>query len=173
MPALSNSPQLRLGRLFPMVIRPIAMPAKPQMWTPYSQTLRSLGQRPPACICRSSRVKSFSSSAKLHRQQKEYRDSFGTRLRKALGETRVKWYPIPVGLGIGFLGLGQLYRINQREKARRRDEEWEEDGQLSFSGSRIDGEPGNRPKRRERIRPTGPWWVFSGISWEGVVTDVF
>jgi phosphatidylserine decarboxylase len=67
-------------------------------------------------------------------------------LRKALAETKIKWYPIPVALGIAFLGLGQLYRVNEREKAKRINEE-REDGE----------EPTGRPKRRERIRPTGPW----------------
>ena len=115
----------------------------------------------PQCICRCHRSRLFSSSTKLYRQQTDYKESFGTRLRKALGETKIKWYPIPVGVGIGFLGLGQLYRVNEREKARR-EEEWEDDGYLNSTGAggeSKDGEREGRPKRRQRIRPTGPWFV--------------
>jgi len=100
------------------------------------------------CIDRFHGSRFFSSSARLYRQRQEYKDSFGTRLRKALAETKIKWYPIPVALGIAFLGVGQLYRVNEREKAKRRDEESEDDG-----------ESVGRPKKRERIRPTGPWLV--------------
>lgn len=82
-----------------------------------------------------------------------------------MGETQIKWYPIPVGLGIGFLGLIQFYRINEREKARKREEEeLEDDGYLRAVGSGGDGEHGGRPKRRERIRPTGPWLVSNYAS---------
>jgi hypothetical protein len=106
-------------------------------------------QTRPQRIYRFHRSQPFSSSARLYRQRKDYKNSFGTRLRKALAETKIKWYPIPVALGIAFLGLSQLYRVNEREKAKRQDEELED--QVESTG---------RPKRRERIRPTGPWLVF-------------
>ncbi|TVY81397.1 Phosphatidylserine decarboxylase proenzyme [Lachnellula suecica] len=122
---------------------------------------RPLSQTQSQRVCRYTNLRGFSSSAKLYRQHPEYKESFGTRLRKALGETKIKWYPIPVGVGIGFLGLVQFLRINEREKARR-DEEWEEDGYLKSTGTE-DGEGNNgregRPKKRDRIRPTGPWQV--------------
>jgi phosphatidylserine decarboxylase len=98
----------------------------------------------------------------LYRQKPNYKESFGTRLRKALSETKIKWYPIPVGLGIGFIGLAQLYRVNEREKARR-EEEWEDDRYVRSTGSGENGSDGDsegRPKRRPRIRPTGPWFVY-------------
>lgn len=119
--------------------------------------------QPYICRCHNSRL--FSSTSRQYRQNPEYKESFGTRLRKALGETKIKWYPIPVGLGIGFLGLVQFYRINEREKARIREEELEDDGYLRAVGSGVDGENRGRPKRRERIRPTGPWFAssFNGI----------
>lgn len=100
------------------------------------------------------------SSTRQCRQKTQYKDSFGRRLRKALGDTKIKWYPIPVGVGIGFLGLGQLYRVNEREKARRREEE-QDDGYVKIGGESGNGQDGQggRPKRRERIRPTGPWSV--------------
>jgi len=141
-----------------MASRAIAVHAKPGISAQFQQTPRLLSQS--QCICRS-RSRNFSST-RHYRQQSNYKDSFGTRLRKALGETRIKWYPIPVYVGIGFLGLGQLYRVNEREK-RRRAEEWENDRNTKFSGSdenRNGGQQGGRPKRRERIRPSGPWCVY-------------
>ncbi len=132
-----------------------------------SQTMRrvpTLPQLQSQCICRCHKSRPFSSSARLYRQQTDYKESFGTRLRKALNDTKIKWYPIPVGLGIGFLCLGQLYRVNEREKARRREEESEDDGLVKIMGTGGDDVPGGRPKRRERIRPTGPWFVIVPLS---------
>ncbi|KAF8863846.1 phosphatidylserine decarboxylase-like protein proenzyme [Acephala macrosclerotiorum] len=117
--------------------------------------LRSPSQS--SCIYRCHNPQLFSLSARLYRRKPEYKESFGTRLRRALGETKIKWYSIPVGLGIGFLGLVQFLRINEREHTRRREEELEDDGYVKIVGG--DGEQGGRPKRRERIRPTGPWQV--------------
>ncbi|EKD21111.1 phosphatidylserine decarboxylase [Drepanopeziza brunnea f. sp. 'multigermtubi' MB_m1] len=111
------------------------------------------------CMCPCRNPRAFSSSARPFRQQTDYKESFGTRLRKGLNDTKIKWYRIPVGLGIGFLGLGQLYRVHERENARRRKEEWEDNGVVKTFGSEGDKEGGGRPKKRERIRPTGPWQV--------------
>jgi phosphatidylserine decarboxylase len=59
--------------------------------------------------------------------------------------TKIQWYRIPVGLGIGFLGLVQFYKVSSREKERLENE---------------DGQEGSRaPKKRARIRPDGPWYV--------------
>jgi phosphatidylserine decarboxylase len=116
---------------------------------------------PPQCMCRCPRHTSrpFSSTARPHRQQ-ESGDSFGTRLRRALADTKIKWYPIPVGLGIGFLGLVQFYKVTEREKARQREEDDAQDAYLRSKGHGGEGEENGlegRPKRRQRIRPTGPW----------------
>lgn len=54
---------------------------------------------------------------------------------------------------MAFLGLVQVFRINEREKSRKLEEDWEND---AWSSMREDGA---RPKRRERIRPTGPWYA--------------
>lgn len=89
--------------------------------------------------------RSFSSSSKRSNQQDE---PFGSRARKALGDTKIKWYPIPVGLGIGFLGLAQFYRVRQREKAL---------DDANDGATEIDSE--GQPKKRKRIRPSGPWQV--------------
>jgi phosphatidylserine decarboxylase len=52
--------------------------------------------------------------------------------------SKFRWYPIPVGLGVGFLGLVQFYKVYTREK--------EKDGEIE------------RPRKRRRIRPDGPWY---------------
>jgi phosphatidylserine decarboxylase len=92
-----------------------------------------------------------------------------------LGETKIKWYPIPVGVGIGFLGLVQFYRINEREKARRADEEEEEAYLKTVGRENGDGSSGRegRPKRRERIRPTGPWFVPSESLPSEAIIDIY
>ncbi|RPB25602.1 phosphatidylserine decarboxylase, partial [Terfezia boudieri ATCC MYA-4762] len=74
------------------------------------------------------------------------RASFGQRLRQALSKTRIEWYPIPVGLGIGFLAFSQF-----RKAARRPIDE--EDHIVAVEESQS---PGQKPKR---IRPDGPWQV--------------
>lgn len=112
------------------------------------------------CLCRPHRLspRHFSSSVRFCRPQ-DGRESFSTRLRRALGQTRIRWYPIPVGLGIGFLALTQFYRVNEREKIRQREEE--EDAYNKNVGRGEDNDSEGRPKRRKRIRPTGPWSVCS------------
>jgi hypothetical protein len=97
-----------------------------------------------------------------HQQQQENhrKDSFGTRLRAALHKTRIEWYTIPVFVGIGFLGATQFYKVTQREKARQ-----DEEDRLSTYSDGGDHEP-ERPKKRKRIRPSGPWLAsFSDIYW--------
>ncbi|KAJ6073733.1 uncharacterized protein N7446_001510 [Penicillium canescens] len=76
------------------------------------------------------------------------RGGFGSRLRFALRNTKVEWYPIPVGLGIGLLGLLHFYKSQRAERDRvARDaagDEWDES---------------KKPPRRPRIVPSGPWHV--------------
>lgn len=60
----------------------------------------------------------------------------------ALGKSKTEWYFIPVGVGIGFLGLVQGYKVYTREKERQEEVE-----------------DAKRHKRRPRIRPEGPWQV--------------
>jgi phosphatidylserine decarboxylase len=146
-----------------MATRAIASYARPRICT-QKHALKRVRLLAPngECVCRCHKSQPFSSSSKLYRQHPNYKDSFGTRLRKALSETKIKWYPIPVGLGIGFIGLAQLYRVNEREKARR-EEEWDDDGYVKSTGSNGEGgekDSEGRPKRRKRIKPTGPWCVF-------------
>lgn len=95
----------------------------------------------------------FSTSAQRARQDDQ---PFRIRLRAALRNTRIQWKPIPVGLGIAFLGAVQFYRVREREKRRRT----EEDEALALEeGSNGDGEPQGKPKKRKRIRPSGPWYA--------------
>ncbi|KAI1438219.1 phosphatidylserine decarboxylase-domain-containing protein [Xylaria sp. CBS 124048] len=72
-------------------------------------------------------------------------ERFGSKLRHALNDTKVKWYPIPVGLGVGLLGFIQFYKTQRREKDR-----------LELDASEPE-QP--RPKKRPRVRPDGPWQV--------------
>lgn len=94
------------------------------------------------------RTRQFHSS-KVRREKHENNQtnnknqSFSSRLGRAWSQTKIEWHPIPIGLGIGFLGLWQFYRV-RRDTERLRDQEIEEDG---------------KPPRRKRIRPSGPWQV--------------
>lgn len=101
----------------------------------------------PACTRTPVPSRSFSSSRPLHEQQHR-KESFRSRLGAALGKTRIKWEPIPIALGVGFLGAFQLYRIQRREKHTQAEQDRGED---------VDQQ--GRPKKRERIRPSGPWTV--------------
>lgn len=76
------------------------------------------------------------------------RPRFSQRLGEALRKTKVQWYRIPVGLGIGFLGLVQFYKVSSREKDKEKRKELQ-DVQ----------EEGKKPRRRARVRPEGPWYV--------------
>ncbi|KAH0596987.1 hypothetical protein MHUMG1_05295 [Metarhizium humberi] len=73
------------------------------------------------------------------------RPGFSQRLGEALRNSKITWYHIPVGVGIGFLGLVQFYKVTAREQEKRRQEDA--------------GVSSEQPKRRQRIRPDGPWQV--------------
>ncbi|KAL8675576.1 MAG: hypothetical protein Q9168_000088 [Polycauliona sp. 1 TL-2023] len=74
---------------------------------------------------------------------------FRTRLRTALRKTKVEWRPIPVTLGIAFLGAIQFYRVRRREQAKEDEEREQEERQ----------QQSHKPAKRKRIRPSGPWQV--------------
>ena len=117
-----------------------------------AQYRRSTGRHATLRISQPS--KNFTSSRHLfEKQQQQHRkESFRSRLGEALRNTKIEWKPIPIGLGIGFLGLLQFYRVQQREQRRQEEES---------SGSGSNSEPGGKPKKRERIRPSGPWYIPS------------
>ncbi|POS79380.1 phosphatidylserine decarboxylase [Diaporthe helianthi] len=81
-------------------------------------------------------------SRRAYSQKSQQRPRFTSRLRMALGKSKTEWYFIPVGVGIGFLGLAQGYKVYTREKERQEDDEFD-----------------SKPKRRPRVRPEGPWQV--------------
>ena len=120
----------------------------------FSSNARTTPYRCVFCQARFSTPRHFSAST-IRRKTGEDggRGSFGARLRVALRGTKVQWYPIPVGLGIGFLGFAQLYRQQQqRERLRREDEA------VSGHGPEEEADQKRgRPRKRERIRPSGPW----------------
>ena len=98
----------------------------------------------------------FSTSARARQEQQQDRRPFGTRLRTALRNTKLQWKPIPVGLGIAFLGAVQFYRVRERE---RRRQYLDEDDQDAEGNHHDRGENQDRPRKRKRIRPSGPWYT--------------
>lgn len=94
----------------------------------------------PSCVRASARF-STSRRARINDQ-----GPFRTRLRTALKNTKVEWKPIPVALGITFLGAVQFYRVREREKERQRHED-EAQEKLDDEAERK-----GKPRKRKRIR---------------------
>jgi phosphatidylserine decarboxylase len=110
---------------------------------------------PPPCIfCRhrGSGTRHFSASWRNQATDPGSRGPFRSRLRAALNSTKIKWSPIPIGLGITFLGAVQFYKVQAREREKI-DEERRKDEEEEYKNT------GRRPPRRKRIRPSGPWYV--------------
>ena len=107
--------------------------------------LRTPSLRPPQLRKPKARAP-FSTSRIYHRKE-----SFASRASTAWRSTPIKWRPIPIGLGIAFLGVFQFYRVQERERRR-----YEEEYQLNGNGEEEGGE---KLKRRAKIRPSGPWTV--------------
>lgn len=84
------------------------------------------------------------SSLRYYSAASSSQKSFFTRLKSAWNETPIKWYPIPVGLGIGYLGFKRYTQVMQRERQRIEDEQSSDNGD----------EP---PKKRRKVRMSGPW----------------
>ncbi|EFX01468.1 phosphatidylserine decarboxylase proenzyme [Grosmannia clavigera kw1407] len=99
--------------------------------TPLRPSLSSRPSTPP------SPIRLFS------QQQGPRRSRFSTRLRNVLRKSKFRWHRIPVGLGIGFLGIVQFYKVSRRNAEK--DER--------------DQDAGPAPAKRPRIRPEGPWQV--------------
>jgi phosphatidylserine decarboxylase len=120
---------------------------------PLSRTLR-----PPHTLVAPQQCRTFIVSPIRSRPQNR-KEKFGSRLGTALRGTRIEWYWIPATAGIAFLGGVQFYRVYTREQARKE----EEDRASAYSDSDAEEweepEPGKKPKRRKRIRPSGPWYA--------------
>ena len=84
-------------------------------------------------------------------KSQESKRPFQSRLRTALQDTKVQWGFIPAGLGIGFLGALQIYKVREREKRKQHEE-----GQ-SIKGQGYEGGEGKSPSKKQHIRPSGPW----------------
>ncbi|KAI5458419.1 phosphatidylserine decarboxylase-domain-containing protein [Mariannaea sp. PMI_226] len=105
----------------------------PIITTPQSRCLPRLSASPAASI------RTFASNSGK-------RPRFSQRLGEAMRNTKIQWYQIPVGLGIGFLGLVHFYKVSSREREKQREL------QNGFGEVRV-------PTPRPRIRPEGPWQV--------------
>jgi phosphatidylserine decarboxylase len=94
----------------------------------------------------------FSHTRSARRQEQRHKqESFNSRLGKAWNNTRVQWKPIPVAVGIAFLGVYQLWRIQRREQHTGRTD--------------LDSDGGSsRPPKRQRIYPSGGGWQVSVMS---------
>ena len=98
----------------------------------------------------STRFSTSSSARDQHRDK-----PFSSKLRTALRKTKIEWKPIPIGLGIGFLGAVQFYRVRVRDKKTHQQDINVQSGETTY---RDNGELQERPRKRERIRPSGPWY---------------
>ncbi|KZF24135.1 phosphatidylserine decarboxylase [Xylona heveae TC161] len=108
-------------------------------------SLNATGRSPFILLSCAHNARTFTfSSRRLDQRQKE---TFRSRLAAALKRTKIQWYPIPVGLGIGFLGLLQFYKVRERE------------GQRSIEGGSFPAGDEDQPPKRRKIRPSGPWQV--------------
>ena len=111
---------------------------------PFSFTTRPLVRRLPDSLHR----RTFTCARCLKREQQHNEEAFSSRLGKAWRKTKIEWKPIPIGLGIGFLGFLQFLKVQTRQAPTGES-----------TGSADDTEPGKLPPKRERIRPSGPWQV--------------
>lgn len=91
--------------------------------------------------------RTFTSSRTASRQAAGEGESFTKRAAKAWRSTKIAWKPLPIAVGIAFLGAFQLYRIQRREA----------------SAADADSDLGRVPKR-DRIRPTGGGWQVAVMS---------
>ena len=97
--------------------------------------------------------RTFHAAHSLRRQRSGQNESSWSKARKALADTQIQWYAVPAAVGIGFLGAFQLYKVARREKAEREEEA--KHGSVYRDG---DGD-GQTPRKRKRIRPSGPWYA--------------
>ncbi|PWY90044.1 putative phosphatidylserine decarboxylase [Aspergillus heteromorphus CBS 117.55] len=88
---------------------------------PHGETLGGVMEISLRATGRRTGARPYSQSGKKYQQQQNQhqshetppRSTFGSRLRFALRNTKVEWYPIPIGLGIGLIGLLQFYKAQR------------------------------------------------------------
>jgi phosphatidylserine decarboxylase len=97
--------------------------------------------------------RTFSSSTQRYQQQRR-KETFRARLGTALRNTKTEWYWIPATAGIAFVGGLQSYRMYSTAKAKQ-----EEEDDASTYSDEYEQEPGKKPKKRKRIKPSGPWYI--------------
>ena len=68
-------------------------------------------------------------------------------MREALSKTKIEWYPIPIGLGIGYLAFNHFRKIASKK--------YDDDGV---------NEGVENVERKKRIRPDGPWYAPIALS---------
>ncbi|KAF3913156.1 hypothetical protein AA313_de0203898 [Arthrobotrys entomopaga] len=102
------------------------------LWTPRHPTLSSR-----SAISSHIYRRPFSSS-----KSSDSQESFSKRLKSAWNDTPIKWYPIPVGLGIAYLGFKHYSTVVERER--------------QIAEQDIDP---NDPNRKKKVRVSGPWQV--------------
>lgn len=91
--------------------------------------------------------RAFSTSRRSWKQTSGEGEKFTTRAGRAWRNTKIEWKPIPIALGVGFLGFWQFLRIQRREQ----------------EAADAEGGVGPVPKR-ERIRPSGGGWQVTVMS---------
>ena len=143
--ALELTPQYTFLKNLPTLVMLLKRLPRPNVKCLQGPSVQRTTYVCPSCLRASVR---FSTSAKRNDRAN---GPFRTRLRSALRDTKIQWKPIPVGLGIAFLGAVQFYRVREREKGRQQ----EEDESIEDSGG--GGQSKGRPRKRKRIRPSGPW----------------
>lgn len=84
-------------------------------------------------------------------QRTTHRRGYASQQKSSKNDSRTRWRPIPVALGVAFLGVFQLYRLQTRDD-RQREREWRD-------RNPVEEDEEERVRRRDRIRPSGPWSV--------------
>ena len=133
--------------------RRYTMASMPWLFAPKPQFSRLSQKAYPTwtCVaCQRTQLSSRLSTTARAQDHSKTGGPFGTRLRTALRNTKVQWKPIPIGFGIGFLGVVQFYRVRKREKER----QWEEN---ALNSGDDNGGNVEEHKKRKRIKPSGPW----------------
>lgn len=109
--------------------------------------------------CRSFATTSWRSHGQDSTDGNGPKESFRTRLGAALGKTKIEWYPIPVGLGIAFLGLTQMFKLQQwrREQEQERDQA---QGHSQQADASTDNQTASSTSwNRGGVRPSNPWHI--------------